>query len=409
RSRPAPARPPGRRRPRARPRPGGPGRPAPRCPPRTAAARRRRPGRSHPRSPGTSRTARRCGRTARPRPPAAAARSRSRGPPSARPWPRPGGPARRPRRPGPARRRPAPWPASRVRPGRRRPAIRTARRAAPEHRIPVRGRGWPLPLPAATAWIRTRVAPLFEAGSLERRHAGCMPPCAIACARGVGAACCRAPGAPTLARSMYASAGVRVSTNPGDLQLLFAATAASMLLVALLFITMRRRQSERSYIERLRDREEQLKLALWATDERYWAYDVCSGRIHRLAGDSRATPSGELAEDVSDVGEVIHPDDLAMVRQRVDDYIAGHTDTFLAELRVAKARGEWVWMRARGRAVARDAQGRIQRIAGTALNITGTRAADRELRISSEVLRSMNEAVAVIDRNFDFVSVNPAF
>ncbi|WP_238345777.1 putative bifunctional diguanylate cyclase/phosphodiesterase [Luteimonas saliphila] len=209
---------------------------------------------------------------------------------------------------------------------------------------------------------------------------------------------------------MDVSAGVlRVPTNPGDLQLLAAAAATAVLLVALLFITLRRRQSERSYIDRLRDGEERLKLALWATGERYWAYDVGNGNIHRLAAESREDPSGELAEEVSAVGDVVHPDDLPMVHQRVEDYIAGRTDTFLAELRVADASGGWVWMRARGRAVARDPQGHIRRIAGTALNITGTRAAERELRISSEVLRSMNEAVAVIDRNFDFVSVNPAF
>ncbi|WP_238333423.1 putative bifunctional diguanylate cyclase/phosphodiesterase [Luteimonas marina] len=198
-------------------------------------------------------------------------------------------------------------------------------------------------------------------------------------------------------------------TNPGDLQLMVAAAAVSVLLVALLVITFKRRQSEKTYIERLREREERLKLALWATGERYWDYDVTSGKLYRLAAESRESPSGEMAEDVADSDTVIHPDDLPMVRQRVGDYLAGQTDTFLAELRIANRKGDWVWMRARGRAVSRDAGGRILRIAGTALNITGTRAAERELRISSEVLRSMNEAVAVIDRNFDFVSVNPAF
>ncbi|TWT22728.1 EAL domain-containing protein [Luteimonas marina] len=188
-----------------------------------------------------------------------------------------------------------------------------------------------------------------------------------------------------------------------------AAAAVSVLLVALLVITFKRRQSEKTYIERLREREERLKLALWATGERYWDYDVTSGKLYRLAAESRESPSGEMAEDVADSDTVIHPDDLPMVRQRVGDYLAGQTDTFLAELRIANRKGDWVWMRARGRAVSRDAGGRILRIAGTALNITGTRAAERELRISSEVLRSMNEAVAVIDRNFDFVSVNPAF
>jgi len=199
-----------------------------------------------------------------------------------------------------------------------------------------------------------------------------------------------------------------VPTNPGDLQLIVAAAAVSLLLVALVVITLRRRQSERSHVARLRDREERLQLALWATGERYWDYDVASGKINRLALDSHEGPEGRINEDIVDIGDIIHPDDLPMARQRIAGYIAGEDETFLAELRVQRD-GQWVWMRARGRAVARDAQGRVERIAGTALNITGTRAAERELRISSEVLRSMNEAVVVVDRNFDFVSVNPAF
>ncbi len=222
-------------------------------------------------------------------------------------------------------------------------------------------------------------------------------------------ACCGPARPPTLDRSTNAARrGLRVTTNPGDLQLIGAAATVSVLLVALVVLILRRRQSERSYIARLRDREERLKLALWATGERYWDYEVASGRVNRLALDSHEEPGGQLDEDVVDLGAIIHPDDLPMARQRIDDYLAGETDSFLAELRIERG-GEWVWMRARGRAVARDAHGRILRIAGTALNITGTRAAERELRISSEVLRSMNEAVVVIDRNFDFVSVNPAF
>jgi diguanylate cyclase (GGDEF)-like protein/PAS domain S-box-containing protein len=59
--------------------------------------------------------------------------------------------------------------------------------------------------------------------------------------------------------------------------------------------------------------------------------------------------------------------------------------------------------------VERDGTGRAKRVAGTARDITASRSAERERRISSEVLRSMAEAVCVVDRDFMFVSVNPAF
>jgi len=53
--------------------------------------------------------------------------------------------------------------------------------------------------------------------------------------------------------------------------------------------------------------------------------------------------------------------------------------------------------------------GRARRIAGTARDITRSRQAERERRIAIAVLRSMNEAVVVLDRDFNFISVNPAF
>ncbi|TDK23293.1 EAL domain-containing protein [Luteimonas aestuarii] len=183
------------------------------------------------------------------------------------------------------------------------------------------------------------------------------------------------------------------------------AVLLALLVVALATLAIRRKRSERTHLAQLRDREERLKLALWATGERYWDYDVATGKLHRLLLDA----PGRMAEDAVAVSAVVHPDDHAATLERLDAYLSGETSTFLAELRVADGNGGWIWMRARGRIVAKGPDGRARRIAGTALNITATRAAERERQIASEVLRSMNEAVSVLDRNFDFISVNAAF
>ena len=194
-------------------------------------------------------------------------------------------------------------------------------------------------------------------------------------------------------------------TESLQLPLIAGAVLLALLVVALATLTFRRRRSERIHLAQLREREERLKLALWATGERYWDYDVTTGRLHRLLLDA----TGTLAEDAIAVTALIHPDDHAVATERLDAYLNGQSNTFLAELRVSDGRGDWIWMRVRGRIVATGADGRTRRIAGTALNITATRAAERERQIASEVLRSMNEAVSVLDRNFDFISVNAAF
>ncbi|WP_460813090.1 EAL domain-containing protein [Luteimonas pelagia] len=174
----------------------------------------------------------------------------------------------------------------------------------------------------------------------------------------------------------------------------------------------RRRQRERGFFRQIQEREERLKLALWASGEQFWDYDLARGELHWMRADDEtgAKPDIDVHTDVEDEHE-IHPEDLPTVRDRLRQHLRGQSPLFLSEHRVRKDDGNgWLWVRARGRVVDRDAAtGRARRVAGTARDITVSRRAERERRIASEVLRSMTEAVAVFDRDFRFVAVNPAF
>ena len=72
---------------------------------------------------------------------------------------------------------------------------------------------------------------------------------------------------------------------------------------------------------------------------------------------------------------------------RLRGYITNNTPMFLSEHRVQDENGDWRWMRARGRAVARNDEGRITRIAGTARDVSAYREHERERRIAAEVMR----------------------
>jgi diguanylate cyclase (GGDEF)-like protein/PAS domain S-box-containing protein len=169
----------------------------------------------------------------------------------------------------------------------------------------------------------------------------------------------------------------------------------------------RQRQRERRFYRELHEREERLKLALWASGEQFWDYDPERRQLLRLQPDDHSDPETPLEIRV-DQEHSIHPDDLPLVLDRLRGHLRGETPLFQSEHRVRTAQG-WTWIRARGRAVERDADGRVLHIAGTARNITRMRQVDRERQIAAEVLRSMNEAVSVLDRDFRFISINPAF
>ncbi|WP_197076404.1 GGDEF domain-containing phosphodiesterase [Luteimonas sp. FCS-9] len=158
------------------------------------------------------------------------------------------------------------------------------------------------------------------------------------------------------------------------------------------------------------ERVERLTLALWATGERYWDYDVASGQLRHTTCAMVAPDGSEVVERTAPIETLLHPEDRPIAREALARYLQGDGSGRLqVQLRVAIDGDDWRWVRARGRAVARDRDGAVLRIAGTALDITATRAAEREHRIAAEVLRSMREAVAVIDAQFRYVSVNPAF
>src|SRR3546814_14709693 len=170
-----------------------------------------------------------------------------------------------------------------------------------------------------------------------------------------------------------------------------------------------RRRSGRAYVAKLRDREEQLKLALWATGEHYWDYDLASGKLRRFQPDDETTLADGLARLAGpvEVDQVLHPDDLPLAQDSLRRYLEGATPMFRSEHRVLDNLGHWVWIRARGRAVSRDAAGNVVRLAGTALNITNDRHVARARRIASAVLRTMNEAVAVHATAFRFLTGHP--
>ena len=188
------------------------------------------------------------------------------------------------------------------------------------------------------------------------------------------------------------------------------AVAALLLLAALAGTWLRRRARERGYFGQIREREERLKLALWASGEQFWDYDPVRGTLHWMRGDESVGPDADIGLSIASADELqVHPEDLPDVKDRMRRHLRGEEGLFLSEHRVRRPDGGWTWIRTRGRVVERNEEGRALRVAGTARDISISRRAERERRIASEVLRSMSEAVTVFDREFGFVSVNPAF
>jgi len=187
--------------------------------------------------------------------------------------------------------------------------------------------------------------------------------------------------------------------------------------VTLVLLNVRRSRSERLHQAELYEREQRLRLALWATGEYYWDFDLSTLKVSWLLGDAPPV-GGEFGPPVAltskptaatiDIFELIHHEDVPRLKDTLNAYLNGQGGIFQAEFRTSRTVG-WRWVRVRGRAISYDKNRQITRIAGTALDISATHTAERERQIASQVLRSMTEAVAVVDQEMNFISVNPAF
>jgi diguanylate cyclase (GGDEF)-like protein/PAS domain S-box-containing protein len=122
--------------------------------------------------------------------------------------------------------------------------------------------------------------------------------------------------------------------------------------------------------DEVRDREEQLSLALSGASDVLWDWDLPGNRLHLsprwrdllgLPAVSSGTPADWL--------DRVHPEDAAPLRAALASHFEGRTDSFEHEHRVRHADGDWRWVLVRGTA-RRDEKGAAVRAAGLMSDIT---------------------------------------
>lgn len=180
-----------------------------------------------------------------------------------------------------------------------------------------------------------------------------------------------------------------------------------IILTILMILSSRRKKHQKQYEfeQSIRASEERLKLALWASGDGMWDWNIPENKVFR----TNMTQPLSLSRSHDTLVDNIHPEDKPKVQALLSDHIAGLTEFFEAEYRVASDNGKWVWLLDRGKVVERDAQNNPIRMAGTHKDITSRKVTENELKLSSQVLYSMNEAVVVGELDYQVRSVNPAF
>jgi len=135
--------------------------------------------------------------------------------------------------------------------------------------------------------------------------------------------------------------------------------------------------------------ESRFELAVWGTQVGFWDVNAVSDEMHWW-NDWCASIDVDPCEGLEHTlhwNEQIHPDDLPFTMS-YEALIEGRTDVYEAEYRLRTRKGEWRWVLCRGRATARDSNGRALRVAGVTIDIDARKRTELALRESEVRLKA---------------------
>ncbi len=174
--------------------------------------------------------------------------------------------------------------------------------------------------------------------------------------------------------------------------------------------------SERRLMEEaLRVSEERWKLALDASGDGVWDWNVRTGavmfsqrfaQLYGFAGD-------EYGSRLEDWSARIHPEDRLRVMADIQAHLEGKTRSFSNEHRGHCKNGRWKWVLARGTVVSRSADGQALRLIGTQVDISSQKKTQVALRVASELQQAVFDAlsshIAVLDQQGLILQTNAAW
>jgi len=144
--------------------------------------------------------------------------------------------------------------------------------------------------------------------------------------------------------------------------------------------------------ESLRQSKKRLDLAMEATSDALWDWDLRTNKtyfnpcFYTMLG---YTPY-ELPQDFDTWKSLIHPQDKIHIINKVQEYVQKKIGSFDVEYRLQTKQGGWRWIMVRGKVVDRDERGTPVRMVGTHVDITERKLNEEALRISEANLRDEN-------------------
>ncbi|HLA31369.1 MAG: hypothetical protein A2Y50_10680 [Pseudomonadales bacterium RIFCSPLOWO2_12_59_9] len=170
--------------------------------------------------------------------------------------------------------------------------------------------------------------------------------------------------------------------------------------------------TERKLISlKLQVSEERLQMAVEATSDGLWDWDLPSGWVYRSAQYYQVT-GYSAAEDTHDFEffkRMLHCDDLSMALSQIDAHRQGKTAGVEFDCRIVMRSGETKWMCVKGRVVLRNAAGEPLRMVGTLADISQRKSFELAQVEVATVFENSYEGIMVTNAARCIIKINPAF
>jgi diguanylate cyclase (GGDEF)-like protein len=156
--------------------------------------------------------------------------------------------------------------------------------------------------------------------------------------------------------------------------------------------------------------EQRVQLALWASGESVWEWDAATDRVKVDVAEGTAMPFAGAGEGLSLEAffSRAYPDDMAAMRLAWQLHLRGAHPDIDVSFRIQNGDDRPRWLRVRGRALRRDAQGQARHVLGTLKDVTAQRDAEESLRLMAHAFSSTRDAMAVIDPQWLVLEINEA-
>ena len=153
--------------------------------------------------------------------------------------------------------------------------------------------------------------------------------------------------------------------------------------------------------QKLQALTERVELAVNGANIGIWDWDMATDTVtyNEQWAEMLECSLEEVEPHVDEWEHRVHPADRADVEAALDDHIVGKTDLYEAEHRMRTGGGDWKWIRAIGRVVEHDDDGRPARAVGINLDIDDQKTYERTLEEQRNNLKVLNQMVRHDIRN----------